>query len=292
MPDEVQGTSIAAQITADLEASGQAAPAPEAPAEAEPAAVETPAVPAETTASLAEGAAPEPLKLTDSTVVLDTDGNPRPWGEIKAERMRQADYTRKTQQLAELRREALAVKAEAEAQAQAAKLAAELAKLPALPEDDPYAQHNAANREAIRALTEQQAKFQQQMQAEALERMEMAKQAQLEASQIALEAKRRQLRSEFKLDDDDLEFVERRYLSLRSQDKPASLEEIAKAQRAKIDRLEQEAIKKFKEQHRVGSDAGGASSPGSGADAPALTPSSPGFAEKFADELRAAFSRR
>lgn len=49
-------------------------------------------------------AEPKPIELSDDSLVLDTDGQAKPWKEIKAERLRQADYTRKTQQLAEERK--------------------------------------------------------------------------------------------------------------------------------------------------------------------------------------------
>lgn len=289
---------LAGQIAADLDAAfaGQAdsTPAP-APAESAPAPAASEEAQPSTPAPVAAPEVPKVIKTVAAgkeveVPIFDEKGAVNP--ALLTAIQQAADYTRKMQAVAEMRREAEAVKLRSEAEAAAAKIAAERAKLPQLPGDDPFAQHQAYLQQQLDAQAESLRKHQELMQQEAQERMEMAREAQMEASRVALAAERKRLSDTYKLDDDDLEFIERRYLDRRQQNQPTTLEALAQERRAKLDAYRAEAVKEFKEKHRVGSDAGGAavSATGTGTPAP-LTPSSPGFAEQFASELSAALRR-
>lgn len=292
------GMPTAEQITADLESVGQAAPAaPETPAPAAPTEGTEPVAPAAgtpapATATPDPAATPTPLELTDTTLVRDPfDQKVKPWGEIKSERMLRADYSRKMHAVGEMRREAEAMRIKAEADARQAQIMAERAKLPELPEGDPFAVHQAALQKQLDAQAEAQNKLQEALQRDAQERMEQARQAELAASELSLAAKREKLGVEHQLDAAELDIVEREYWFRSRKGEPVSLDSVAKERADRIKAIEARAVAAFKEKHRVGSDAAGAPAPATGTATKVLTPGSPGFTEAVAEELGALFGR-
>lgn len=286
------------QITAGLDAIEQAeAPASStpAPASSAPEAAASPAeVPAAPVAEITAPAAsePTPLTLTDATVVIDpADGKPRPWGEIKAERMLRADYSRKMHAVGEMRRELEAAKLKSIQEAQAAELKAAEDALAKLPEDDPYAQHSGLLQKQLSALAKAQAAQQELLVRDAQERRQALEQAELAASQAALAAEEKRLAVEFGLPQEEIELVEMQYAMRSRKGEQVTLESIAKERKAKLAALEEAAVKSFKEKHRIGSPTGGGETSAVGTGGTPITPKSEGFAERFADDLAAIFGR-
>lgn len=229
-----------------------APPAPAAPVEAPPAAAE-PAPSAETTPPAPEPSAPTPVTLADNTIVVDpADGQQKTWGEIKSERLRQADYTRKTMELAEQRRQFAADKA-AE---QAAKIAAEVKKATdALPEDDPYAAGQRLLFQQMNALTEAQ-----QQERAWLEEQRVA------AARTRLEAEEAQASEQYKLAARERDIVgQQLYARISSGDHAATFSAVAKEFAEWRDALRKEAeeagVKSWQEKHRVGAGTAAAPAP-------------------------------
>jgi hypothetical protein len=301
MPEDVVMTTE--QITADLEA-GHAEPSSEVPA---PDSQEPPASPESSKPEVPVAGEPPapvtvdpatstPLTLTDTILVVDpSDGKTKPWGEIKAERMLRADYSRKMHIVGEMRREAEALKLKLEAEAKQAELKAKFASLPKLADDDPYTMHQNAMREQLEALTEQQRLQQQRLEQEAQERMEALRQTELAASRVALAAEEKRLADTYGFKDDlagEIAVVEREYWHRKQQDPTVTLDSVAKERRALIDKISAAAEKAFKEKHRVGSEAAAPAAPVAGTGTPIPLPGSRGFTDAIAAEMRATFGRR
>ncbi len=276
------GMPTADQITAEWEA-GQAAQAePVASTTADPAQAETQtesAAPVE--AAPAEVAPPAALKLTDSSLVEDpADGQVRPWGEIKAERLRQADYTRKTMAVAEQQRQIEAMRQQMEAAAAAEKLRAAQASLPVLPDDDPFAQHQKLLHEKL-TLAEQAIRTMQEQTAAA------EKSRILSESRAALAAEEKRMTDEHGFKAREIGIVEDEYMRRRTAEPGITLQSVAKEYADYLADLKKASVEEFKNKHRVGSDAASGAVPATGTATPAITPGAPGFADKLAEAFSA-----
>src|SRR5512133_2254629 len=203
--------SIAAAITDELNGAGHEAAPPPAP-ETSPAAQAT--EPDKAQADAPAAAAPEappaptaPIALKDTDRVVDpADGAEKTWAEVKAERLRHADYTRKTMELAEARRAWEAEKVAAQTAAAVEKARASRAKLP---DDDPYAQN-------INALDEQ---FQALMAAQQAQQ-QFLEQQQVAAARARLDADEARAAEQYKLGERDRTIVGQELLRRMSAGDP------------------------------------------------------------------------
>ena len=277
--------AIADGITADLQAMDKedTTPPPAAEVQATPEEV-APAPETVTPAPEPEQQAQEPKQLADTDLVVDPlDGAVKKWGEVKAERLRHADYTKKTMAVAEERKAFEAQKAQFAADQQMAQIKAQRAALPQLPEDDPYAQTIRAQQDQLEALAKYQALMQEQMQQAVADR-------ELAASKVALDALEKQITTDFKLSAKDTDRVLREYYVRSQTGEQISPLDVAKERRAEIDALKAEGEKEFKERHRVASPAAAASTPGAAAKETDLVPGTRGFRDRMREEIAALMS--
>ena len=279
MPTDRDG--IAEAITADLTAMDTAAtpPAPEVEAAAVEVAPEnTP--PAETPAPAAD--APTPLVLTDKSIVEDpaNPGEFKSWGEIKADRLRHADYTKKTMALAERQREFDAAEARRQAAFDAWKAQQEAAKMPDLPEDDPYAQR-------IRAI-EAQAKYLAEVDAQRQRaHEEQMEQTKLESRRAALDAEEKRLTDQYKFEQREMDIVEAEFYRRGKAGENVTLEAVAKDYRSYLDAKEEAAVARWKEKNRVSAPAATISVPAAGTTDSIPVPGSRGFLDAIREEVGA-----
>jgi len=268
MPEDIAGMPTVEAITAAMEAAGAQESTPPTPPAAPVVAAAPdpdPAIPAPAT----EEVPPKPLELTDKSVVIDpADGQQKTWGEIKAERLRREDYTRKTMTLAEERKAFAAERAKATADQAVAKAKAALAALPDLPEDDPYAKHIAELRkqnEAVLAIQQQAA--------------EDARLAQEDAARARLDADVARVSAEHKLSEREINFVGTELLRRINSGEAVTLDLVAKEFVDYRTAQQEEAVNAWKEKHRVGSDAAIDVAPAAPAPAVSPLPGAPGFLE-------------
>ena len=283
MSEEMPTTrdGIADAITADLTARDtmETSPAPEVAAAPEITFAPTP--PAETPAP-ATGAVPAtPFKLTDTSLVEDpATGEMVEWGKIKADRLRQADYTKKTMALAEERRQYEAAESRRQAAFEAYKAQQVSAALPELPEDDPYAQRIRAIEAQAKYLAEVDAQRQQAYEAQ-------MQQAQAQESRVALEAAEKKLAADFGFDQREIELVEAEYYRRGMTGETPALDQIAKEYKAYLTAKEEAAVSRFKEKHRVSAPASGVSVPAAGVTDSTPVPGSRGFLDAIREEVGA-----
>lgn len=274
----VSANAIAEAVTADLQQPGQAE---QAPAQAAPVAVAeqtaAPAVPAAEAVAPAPGA-PVSISITDTSLVVDpATGEQKTLGEVKAERLRWSDYTRKTMALAEERKQVEALRAQYEAEQSAMKARQGISnlQLPELPDDDPYAQHikaTAAQLKAVEAQTQAYLAAQQQQVA-------AAEAERFAAANARLDAEIAKTREAYKLDDSEMDIVGRDVLARMQRGENVTLEDSAKRFSAYREGQRQAAIKQWQEQHRVSAPAGAPSVPSAGVAADVPLPGKPGFME-------------
>lgn len=270
------------ELVAIMEREEQAsapAPAPDpapAPAATAPAGDVPPATAAAT---------PSPLSLTDDALVVDPlDGQAKAWKDIKGGLLRQADYTRKTQQIAEERR---AIEAErqrlmAEAQKVQAELAAaqskvKIAGLPELPEDDPYAQRIAYQQQQVEAMNAAM----QAMQAQIAQRQQ---ESEIAASRLALEAEETRMKTAHGFGDREVNMVEQEYLRRVTGGEMVSLDQVAQEFVSWQKSLKESAINEWKTQHKVETPAAKSAAPAAGVAPPKIDIRS----ESFIDMIKGA----
>ena len=228
-----------------------------------------------------EGSAPKVMRLKDTDIVVDpADDTEKTWGEVKAERLRHKDYTQKTMALADERRSIAEEKAQIAAMQEQARIVAEMAKLPELPEDDPYAQHMKAQQAQLAAVSKYQFEMAQQFEQRVAAR-------EMEASRIALQAKEQQLMADHGLDKRELEQVEREYYHRSNIGETVDIDQIAKDHSAWKASLKEQAIKEFKTKHRTNAPAAAASIPAAAQDDERPQPGSRGIRERILEELSA-----
>lgn len=287
----MERADIAAAITADLEAEpGEAAaPSPEPASEATATATTTDDKAQDAAAPAAPEPEPpkaDPVSLSDDTVIVDpSNGQPTTWGKLKSASLRHADYTRKTMELAEARRnfETERAKWQAEQQIAAARAASEraLAALPQLPPDDPYTQHLAAIREQQQALLQAQ-----QAEREALETERIA------AARARLDAEEAKAVETYKLEDRERNFVGNELLRrLSGGDVAATYDSVAREyaewREAQIASAREAAVREFKEKHRVSAPAAAAAAPAPGVATEMPRPGTRAMFEAMRDEVAA-----
>lgn len=286
MSEELPSTraEIADALTADLKAMDtvETPPAPEVATAAEVPPEASPATPAAATVS--EEAPPVALKLTDKSLVEDpVSGEMVEWGKIKAERLRQADYTKKTMALAEEKRQYEAAEARRQAAFEAYKASQDAAKMPELPEDDPYAQR-------IRAI-EAQAKYLAEVDAQRQASYEaQLQQAQAAENRMALEAAEKKLASDFGFEQREIDLVEAEFFRRGQAGESVTLDGVAKDYKQYLVAKEEAAVARFKEKHRVSAPAAAPSIPGAGAKEEELVPGTRTFRERMREEIAAMMS--
>lgn len=268
--------AIADSVTADLEAMGQAQAPPDTPPSAPaPVAVPDPQTPVAPAAAAVAEVPPEPLALTDKSVVVDpATGEQKTWGEIKAERLRWADYTKKTMAAADERRQVESMKAQFQAEQNAAQASQNLANLPELPEDDPYAQR-------IRAIeAHQQAQYEaQNAQYQQLESERLA------AASARLDADISRVASEKKLDEREMDYVGREMYARIQRGESVTLDDVATQFVGYREQQRTLAVKEWQEKHRVGSPAASVAVPAAGTPTEMPVPGTRGFVDSMLAEL-------
>ena len=279
MSDEVlpyTSNGIADAITADLSTADQApAPATEAPV----AAAETPLEPAAATpAAETQEQPPTPLKLTDKSLVEDpaNPGELKPWGEIKAERLRWKDYTQKRMAEAETLRQYEANEKLRQAEYEAWKTKQQIGTEDVLPTDDPYALR-------IRALEAKQeaALAQQSMQAQTLQQERFA------AARARLDAEEARVTSEYKLNEREMDIVGRDLLARMGRQEQATLADVAKEFAEYRESIRAAGLKEWQEKHRVGSPAAAVAVPAAGTPNDIPVPGTRAFEDRMREEFAA-----
>ncbi|MFA5897987.1 MAG: hypothetical protein WC829_02620 [Hyphomicrobium sp.] len=289
--DEVVGMPTADQITAELEAGYAAQADPGASETAAPAPVEkqteAPAAAPEPVAVKTDDPAAEPLTIADTALVVDPlDGKAKPFSEIaKSERLRASDATRKWKEAAEMKREAEALRQQFEAATAAEKIRAAQAALPALPDDDPFAQHTRLLNEKVQLAEQAIRTMQEQTAATERERV-------LLASRAALATEEKRMADDYKFSAREIGIVEDEYMRRRATEPGITLQSVAKDFSDYLAGREEAKVREFKDQHRVSSDAAKIEAPATGTAEEVPLPGAPGFAERIASEMSAMFGRR
>jgi hypothetical protein len=195
-------------------------------------------VPVEDETSEGETEDTKPLELSDDSIVIENGQEVR-WGDIKNERLMQADYTRKTQEVAEQRR--LAEQVLAQQNIPLEKVVEEL--------DDPYTDLDSddpmvkmlkdrdAQMTALMTKTEQLA---QSLESERNTRQ----QADLERTETEMLAKYPAL------DNEELDVAGMKYLIGMQKGENVPYEQVVKAHNDKIMKREAGSVKAWKEKHR------------------------------------------
>lgn len=184
------------------------------------------------------------------------------------------DYTSGKMALADERRAFEAEMREWRAAVEAEKAKTALADLPELPEDDPYAAHIAAVRKQNEAILE----------AHRADR-ESAQAAEMTAARARLDADITRVTTEFKLGEREMNFVGQELYRRMAGGEQVSLDVVAKEFTAWRDGVEESAVRRWKDKHRVDAPPAASAAPVAGTPVEIKTPKSPGFVDDLLMEM-------
>jgi len=230
--------------------------------------------PAEEPSSEGEPKAPQPVELSDDTMVKDpVTGELAKWGDIKNERLMQADYTRKTQALAE---EKKSLESALETQTEeAVEQTGEEDPLSHLDPDDPLVAAIKQTQAQLQAVLQQNEVLSQQVEG-----------AEERRNREHLEGVDAKLLEQFPvLDSEELDACGMLYLSKVQRGEEPDYEEIVAGRAEKLMKMQAGSVEKWKEDHRRPSPAEPDGAPAGGE--PPKGPSAKEFMEGgIADRLR------